>query len=110
MFAVKPSFDRRLTRAEQETGSGAVHVVESDSRIWQGMPRVLPLTRSCALRTMCPKYSEARQQCAVAGNYDRCMSIKLGGDSIIAQWSCTTSGEPVPLAADMPSFLECLLP
>jgi hypothetical protein len=62
----------------------------------------------CQLQVTCTKFSQARQQCATAGSYNTCMSIKLE-DLREAESSCMPDGAlRYYKADDVPSWLECL--
>jgi hypothetical protein len=64
----------------------------------------------CRLQSMCAKYGEVRQQCAIAGNFNNCVTVRMGGADI-GRYDCTDDGKIVwkgPVPADMPNRLECL--
>jgi len=45
----------------------------------------------CRDASICEKYSTSRQECASAGNFDTCMSVKMGDDLGVAG-QCTNDG------------------
>ena len=62
----------------------------------------------CHLKSVCPKYGKIRQECATAGSYRTCISIKMGSDSSLTS-GCTEEGEILVPDNVVPGFLECLL-
>jgi hypothetical protein len=48
----------------------------------------------CSVWSSCEKYKAARQDCAVAGNYDLCVRIKTGSWTSEPPVNCTVDGEP----------------
>lgn len=46
----------------------------------------------CHKKSICNRYWSARQECAVAGNFDNCVTIKLGEDFQEVS-SCSSEGE-----------------
>lgn len=63
----------------------------------------------CQLPSMCAEYGRARQECATAGSYDRCMTIKMDGAYLsLAQSECTNDGDVAAPPSNMPSALTCL--
>jgi hypothetical protein len=45
----------------------------------------------CHAATVCRLYSSVRQDCAVAGNFDKCVSVKMGKNSDLT-YECTEDG------------------
>ena len=64
-------------------------------------------TELCRAASICSSYAKARQECAVAGNYDQCMSIRFSGPSPI--YECTNDGKLMYPPDDMPPPLGCWL-
>jgi hypothetical protein len=62
--------------------------------------------RICAIRLICTNYGRTRQACATAGNFDRCMDIKLGNQSD-ARGLCSDDGTMAYPPADMPTVAQC---
>jgi hypothetical protein len=62
----------------------------------------------CHLKSVCAKYNSARQECATAGNFANCISVKIGDrdSSLVAQ--CTNEGNLSYIPADLPNSVECL--
>jgi len=63
----------------------------------------------CRAAAACKKYSEARSQCAVAGNFKTCLRLKMGDD---ASYSGMCSGyedgaAAVPLPPETPNAVDC---
>lgn len=67
------------------------------------------LSERCKIIRICKKFSESRQNCATAGNYNLCLNIKLGNDYNLTNWVCTPDGKPKLEEANIPSRLDCLL-
>ncbi len=65
----------------------------------------------CEMAAACRKYSDAREQCATAGNLRTCVHIKMGDDSFFAdQCSAYEIGAPaVPTPPETPSRITCFL-
>jgi hypothetical protein len=60
----------------------------------------------CQIKLVCRQYYSARQECAVAGNFDNCVQIKIGNKDTSF---CTNDGgvnEP-QYVSDMPNEVEC---
>src|SRR2546422_125008 len=55
----------------------------------------------CALQAVCLRYASSRQACATAGNYNLCMSIKVGADGGKID-PCTDNGNVLYPPDDMP--------
>jgi hypothetical protein len=63
----------------------------------------------CRMAAACKKYSEARLECATAGNFKTCLHIKMGAD---ASYSGMCSGydegaAAVPLPPETPNAVQC---
>jgi hypothetical protein len=72
--------------------------------------RTLDTTASlCRLRVLCNDYPGARDVCATAGNFEKCMAIKLGSrdDYQDATRLCTNSGEFAVDPEKTPSVWAC---
>jgi hypothetical protein len=65
------------------------------------------LTAMCHQQGVCDKFGKARQECATAGNYDRCIDIKLGADDAASVGSCTEDGKMTYTPPDMPNSINC---
>jgi hypothetical protein len=63
----------------------------------------------CLEAKACKKYSEARLECATAGNFKTCLRIKMGEDSSYSDMcSGYDVGAPaVPLPRETPNAVEC---
>jgi hypothetical protein len=48
--------------------------------------------RFCKYAHICTKYASSRQDCATAGNLEKCIEIKMGGDVHFVAY-CTDDGE-----------------
>ena len=59
---------------------------------------------------ICTKYRDVRQQCAIAGDFNNCVNVKMGSEPTY-RLICTNDGELISSVekADMPSEIECLL-
>ncbi len=69
---------------------------------YQGEQAVGHKMERCHTARLCREYGLARQQCAVAGNFDACMRIK-GASSV--SFYCTEDGQ---LAVGRQAWIECL--
>jgi hypothetical protein len=64
----------------------------------------------CAIKAVCEKYGEVRQQCATAGNYQNCLQIKMGTGDYDKVEACTEDGKPLYItSANMPDAITCFL-
>jgi hypothetical protein len=65
----------------------------------------------CLEAKACKKYSEARLECATAGNFKTCLRIKMGEDSSYSdRCSGYDIGAPaVSLPPDTPNEIQCFL-
>jgi hypothetical protein len=62
----------------------------------------------CAWKSRCEKYAQARQECAVAGDFKNCLRVKMGSDDYPLSVSCTDDGklDDVP-ESEMPGPVAC---
>jgi hypothetical protein len=60
----------------------------------------------CHYLMACRKYGTARQECAVAGDFNSCIQIKMG-KGVASRYSCTNDGKPSSQPTDMPGLVEC---
>lgn len=61
----------------------------------------------CHLKSVCSKYADVRQECATAGSYKTCVSIKMGDDHDLVD-ECTDAGNVSYPPDRLPSFARCL--
>jgi hypothetical protein len=62
----------------------------------------------CKIHDACTFYARARSDCAVAGDFNKCLSIKL--DSIDANYSlCANDGSVPGYELEMPNMGQCLV-
>lgn len=67
------------------------------------------LKYKCKLKDLCPNYAKVRQDCATAGSFEKCVSVRLGDDdALAASMQCTNDGHLN--GVDAPGFLECNFP
>jgi hypothetical protein len=62
----------------------------------------------CRMPEICTKYRAMRLECAVAGNFKNCITIKMGRDASLLDL-CTEEGEPGYRDPATPNILECFL-
>jgi hypothetical protein len=62
----------------------------------------------CHQQALCRKFGEARQECATAGNYKNCLSIKMGDDAMDL-YPCMNDGTAWGAPKDIPNRLTCFL-
>lgn len=60
----------------------------------------------CRRIDVCRKYGEARQECAIAGDFNNCVSVKLG-DDVYLSGACTVDGKFPTLPNDSPNRVQC---
>jgi hypothetical protein len=64
---------------------------------------------ACALWRICSEYQTLRNQCATAGDYDSCMSIKFGTAGYSsAKTNCSEDGHINDARANDVNFIHCL--
>lgn len=62
----------------------------------------------CATKSLCEKYGQARQDCAVAGDFRNCLQVKMGDKDYYQTYLCTNDGKVSGVVeSDMPSALSC---
>lgn len=61
----------------------------------------------CRVRAVCATYRTARQECAAAGNIDRCIAIKVGEEHAGWVGLCNSNGTYTNPPKDMPDGLSC---
>jgi hypothetical protein len=71
--------------------------------------RVARETALCRSWRICREYAEARQVCAVAGNFDTCVRVKVGDQNYQEVSFCANDGSLLSPPADMPSRLQCFI-
>ena len=64
-------------------------------------------TEICELKPICEEFGGVRQVCAVAGNIDQCVKIKMGSKLDISK-KCNDDGTVRGSENINPSFLRCL--
>jgi len=65
------------------------------------------LALQCEERSICAEYAEVRQECATAGSYRNCMSIKLSHGWPWASDGCNPDGSVIGAGPDAPGRLQC---
>ena len=61
----------------------------------------------CRARVVCMRYHTARQNCAVAGDFNNCITVKMEND-LSALSNCTNDGALRYPPENMPTVLDCL--
>ena len=62
----------------------------------------------CHAQFICAKLSDVRQQCAIAGDFKNCVTVKMG--DVYYDYACLNDGQVAGVdRAKMPNQLECLL-
>jgi hypothetical protein len=63
----------------------------------------------CHIKQVCSVYRTARQDCAVAGDFDNCVRVKIGEKDTVEMSLCTRDGEinSKQYVSDMPNAIEC---
>lgn len=61
----------------------------------------------CHIKDVCSAFASARQECAVAGDFNRCLDIKLGHDLPFVSY-CSADGELVNTPSDLPNSIQCI--
>jgi hypothetical protein len=81
---------------EQQAYAKLIHISDDDF-----------LKQACETKKTCAAYSEALHSCAVAGDIDRCIAIKMGTKSHSV---CDATGESLTYPKDWePTFVQCLI-
>ncbi|MBS0578672.1 MAG: hypothetical protein JSR36_05360 [Proteobacteria bacterium] len=66
--------------------------------------------QQCAIKRICKQYGEARQQCAVAGDFANCIRVKTGMEQADLANECTEDGRVQGLDPSAePSGVDCFL-
>ncbi|QAY95097.1 hypothetical protein CWB41_04610 [Methylovirgula ligni] len=66
--------------------------------------------RFCRQVALCREYAQARQDCAVAGDFDTCVTVKIADDDVgdVDMEKCNNDGSlRFTSAPNSPSELEC---
>jgi hypothetical protein len=62
----------------------------------------------CHIKLVCAKYGAARQECAVAGNFDNCVNVKIGDkDNNDLQYCLNDGTVNLRQNQDMPNVIWC---
>jgi hypothetical protein len=65
----------------------------------------------CHEQSSCGKYKDVRQQCAIAGDFDNCVSVRMADEHVHYIFQCTNDGQIFSEEdrANMPNQVECFL-
>jgi hypothetical protein len=61
----------------------------------------------CHTALICRHFAEARQACAVAGDFNNCIRVKVGEKDMDTTSLCTNDGSVADEPSDMPNRLQC---
>lgn len=61
----------------------------------------------CHQAVACEQYSKARQDCAVAGNFQNCVTVKMGVTDVDVSYACTADGNVMYAPPDVPNIWVC---
>ncbi len=61
----------------------------------------------CRTALICRHFGEAKQACAVAGDFNSCVRVKVGDKDMGATSLCTSDGSVADEPTDMPNRLRC---
>jgi hypothetical protein len=61
----------------------------------------------CHTALICRRFGEARQTCAVAGDFDACVRLTVGEKDMSATSLCKSDGSVADAPSDMPNRLQC---
>ena len=88
----------------------AVAVIWSDEESEISKLSVPYVKQMCGLKDICNTYRDERMNCATAGSYERCMSIRMKEDVYsTAKAFCSNDGNIQPQSKAMPDFFQCVL-
>ena len=65
-------------------------------------------SRLCHTNSVCLKFSDARLSCATAGNFNNCVSVKMGDSDYALTGQCNNDGSMKFDKDLVPSELQCL--
>jgi hypothetical protein len=63
----------------------------------------------CELRAVCEKYGATRLECATAGNFNTCLTVKMG-KNYSNVWACDDEGKLISPPKKMPFAIMCHYP
>jgi hypothetical protein len=97
-----------LTR-EQQAAAQTAAATRSEASKQKREQREQNRLHLCRVAEACRNYDDARLQCATAGNFERCLRIKMGED---ADYSSVCSGHyegapTIPLPPETPNRVQC---
>lgn len=95
--------------AEYEADQARRRQGENAARDADTRARDLQTAALCRQKSMCRQYGQVRQECAIAGNFQNCIRVKMGDDKADeAAANCTNDGHAA-FASNEPNAVDCLL-
>jgi hypothetical protein len=61
----------------------------------------------CHQESACNQYSKARQECAVAGDFNNCVAVKVGVTDVDVSYACASDGSVLYSQPDHPNTMLC---
>jgi hypothetical protein len=62
----------------------------------------------CHTASVCRRFTKVRQECAIAGDFNSCLRIKIGDKDIDTAMNCKNDGNLAFPPSDMPTRFECI--
>ena len=96
-------------RMEAEAADAIQYRVQAKEREEQARARQETTKALCRLKDICKQYAEVRQDCATAGNFNNCISVKMGDERFGEVANCANDGSIASVTSDnVPSRIDCL--
>jgi hypothetical protein len=92
---------------QQRQVAAAQQSAESEQLTAQRRERDEHLRVACRVKRACEQWATVRQECAVAGNFDNCVNIKMEDKTAVLMDYCTNDGH-MGDRSEEPSALDCL--
>ena len=91
------------TAPQIEAKKNEIVVTEQDRRM------SAQRTELCHAQSVCKTFRFIRQECAISGNFNKCVEVKMGVNDMVYTHMCTDDGGiNVSFAPDMPNQIECI--
>jgi len=94
-------------REIQERQQAAAASASAESASSERAARIEQTRQLCKIKAACGVYAKSRQSCAIAGNFENCMRIKMGEDNYELRENCTNDGHMLDASSE-PTAVDCL--
>jgi hypothetical protein len=90
--------------AEQQRAFNEQHQRDRD----RAKARSDEIRNLCHVKSVCKAYADVRQECAVAGDFNNCVRVKIGDENMDSVPYCANDGSISSPPDNLPSWFDCL--